>query len=271
MIPGNENMAIGPVYVRPPINEIALSVSLATATLFDAYDVRSFHDLFRHEFPGHERTDPIEGVDFEQYAGLTPLNADGRATRWWFTSADGADILQVQQNFIARNWRRMVGIDDAPKYPGFTEVRGSFDKAVNQSRTWHRGQGRDMPKPRAVELMYDDVLPGLIENEKFMLSSMLNHLSSLGSRMANWQNAWIESVTVPGAPDATLSVQIVAAAASVAGSSEPRPVVRIIWRAAMETDSWSTVAAFFDAAHAHIGRRFHEIVADKVKSNWSVL
>ena len=223
-------------YTRPPINEVGISVSLASANLFDPFNVADFHGSLPKKFSTVERADPTPGLDFEQFAGLLPLNAEGRVSRWWFTSADQADVLQVQENFVARNWRRVVTMDEPPSYPGFDTIRASFDECISSMRKWHDVKGSSFPAPRSIELMYDDVLPLSANGSQGLLADTLAYLKvpehSITS-MANWQNAWLEPVDIPGGEDrATLSIQIIVTGVQKT-EDVVQPVLRIVWKSAM--------------------------------------
>ncbi|MEG8016159.1 TIGR04255 family protein [Sphingomonas sp. 22R3R2A-7] len=264
-------------YSHPPVNEVGITVSLADVGLFNPFNVQSLHEQLAREFPSVQRADPFDGADFEQFAGLPPLTDVPHLSRWWFISSDGSNLVQVQDNLLARNWRRLVGIDEPANYPGFDEIRSSFHNVRATISEWHRRQNTRLPNPRAVELMYDDVIGAPKGQTRALLSSVLNHVQrepndgdSRGEfvPMGNWQNAWLERIPVDDS-EATLSVQIVAASLPSAEGEEVRPVIRILWKASMLVAEWEQVDTFLDAAHAYIAHRFDSLITDEAKLRWS--
>lgn len=269
-----------PRYQHPPINEVGITVSLGEVGLFDPFNVESLHRELADAFPNVQRAAPFDGADFEQFAGLSPLTDQPYLSRWWFISPDGSDLVQVQDNLLARNWRRLVGIDEPANYPGFDNIRSSFDRIRATIADWHRRRGTEIPNPRAVELMYDDVIGAPKGQSRALLSSVLNYVQGETDHtgeskgefvgMGNWQNAWLERIPVADS-EATLSIQIVAATLPSAEGEEMRPVVRILWKASMLVAQWEQVGTFLDAAHAHIAHRFNALIADEAKLRWSPL
>lgn len=265
-------MSITRTYTRPPINELAISVSLSEPRLFNPFNVSEFHQLVASGFPIVERVDPTNGLDFEQFAGLVPLAADQRVSRWWFVSNDQANILQAQENFISRNWRRVVEINEPPAYPGFEAVSANFLDIIEKVKSWHISKNSKLPDPRSVELSYDNVMQIPQDGSTFMLADTLAYLKrpvDAVFSMANWQNAWLEPIEVPGMDTTgTLSIQIVIAGMPSEDEGVVKPVLRMVWKAAMLMKRWDDVPTFMEASHAHISKRFDRLLTDKCKELW---
>lgn len=258
-------------FVRPPVNEVGLSVSFATATVLNPFDVRATHELFRDAYPGVQRVDSTSGNEFELGVGLPPLNIQP-VNRWWFISADTANVLQVQENYVARNWRRTVGLGEAPSYPGFDELLMSFESALGTLAKKSEAEGLSLPEIRSCELMYDDIIPGLESGGAFQLSRMISFLKERPPRQeANWRCSWVEPIDVPETGlSGTLQVTILAAGIPSDDGQSLRPILRIVWKATALQTAASQIRAFFNAAHAHISARFGEIVSAEVKESWGV-
>lgn len=257
-------------FSRPPINEVGLSVSFAEPSLFDGYDIRALHDLFRAHYPIHERQAPTDGNDMEAAFGLPPL-APSASSRWWFIASNSADILQLQENYIARNWRRTVSPDHPPSYPGFAKLLSDFERDLATVKNWRESLGYNLPDARSCELMYDDVIPVEVGNQRFELSNMLKFWNPISQTrpFAGWQCAWVEPVVAEEANLAgNLQVQILAAAMTQ-DDAPPRPILRIIWKASTLNAPLHDVGIFFRAAHERILSRFSEMLTAELMDSWT--
>lgn len=106
-------------YKNPPVNEVVIGVYFNDPILaMRAEHVGLFWSSIASEFPEASQNVPIGGeIDISATGEIFPM------PRFWFTSNDGAYLIQVQRNAFLLNWRRQ---DRA--YPHFEDVKARFDE-----------------------------------------------------------------------------------------------------------------------------------------------
>ena len=261
-------------FVNPPVHEVSLSVSFASRAAASDYDVRQIHDLFREELPVCQRAPAFQGSELLPALGVLPLNSEEPVpSRWWFKSEDDALLLQVQENFLALNWRRRTQIDSPNYYPGFDILFETFKRHVETLRQWLMRNDSAMPNPIATELFYDDLIrfPSS-ETERIRLSDVLAFWPAQERQLAGWNLAWAEPLADPP----TVEAGVLKFAATVAGVSGEvtggtlRPIVRLNWTALAATRTWEESDSFLQRAHGHISERFNEVVTASARATWEM-
>src|SRR6266849_1154892 len=127
-------------FSSPPIWEVAISVTTQGTGVFGAYDIREVHDLFRDRLPIAEHQGRFPGIAQFPSPGTPITNmpliqmqgAEPEPSRWWFVSPTGEDLVQVQEDMIARNWRRLAPPPAVVAYPGFDAIYADFRSAVER-------------------------------------------------------------------------------------------------------------------------------------------
>jgi uncharacterized protein (TIGR04255 family) len=117
-----------PKYDKPPVIEVALSVQ------FDRLNITAAHlgllwQKFRGRFPEIQEKPELDAVieRFGPPKAVIPAVrfevATHAASRLWFVSKSGCDLVQVQRDRFIRNWRKT---EDNPDYPSYDTLRGLF-------------------------------------------------------------------------------------------------------------------------------------------------
>ncbi|HEY0147547.1 MAG TPA: TIGR04255 family protein [Allosphingosinicella sp.] len=257
----------------PPLWEIAVSAG-TSGTLLDPYNVREVHDLFRRDLPHSERQAPITHLPVAAFVGGPAPSIEvneGLLPRWWFLSEDGADLLQLQENFVACNWRRR---SSAPgerfDYPGFDTVVSRYEERLYVLRQFFEAQGNDFPSPAACELLYNNIIPLEDENgERLPLSDVLaEYLRAEERPVLGFSMQWMEAIDGLASEDPSIlqiDLQVVGVALP---EREPLPVVRLQFVAGAVRETWEEVFAFYQAAHAHIRHRLMVLTTEKAHQRW---
>jgi uncharacterized protein (TIGR04255 family) len=130
-----------PDFERPPLNEVVLSIQ------FGVLPFRNIHagliwQKFAADYPSVEEQSPLEPV-FETFGPLKPgmpnlgfqLGNVSEPLRYWFVSAEGNELLQVQKDRLIHNWRQRKP-DDA--YPRYESIREKFKNEVDRAAVFFR-------------------------------------------------------------------------------------------------------------------------------------
>lgn len=258
-------------FVAPPVWELALSASSGGA-LADPYDIRGIHDIFRTELPSVERQIPVAGLNVAAMAGGPPVLTEIELppSRWWFISADETEVLQVQETFIASNWRRRkTPAGDPLSYPGYEHIIAITKDRFSKLRDLYGAES--FSKPNAWELMYDNIIP-LVDHEgnELRISDVLSEYKRVdpGRKSLGFQMNWVEKIDGLGALDkAALQIQI-SVVAMIRADAEPLPVIKLLFTAGGATDDWEELFQVADTSHSHIRSRFMALTTDRAHSEW---
>jgi len=120
-----------PKFKRPPVVEVALAVQFAPLKGFTAAHLGLIWQHYRSEFPRIEQQPPSKNRI--ERTGLKPANqglqinflgGEQIVPRLWMISKNDCELIQVQSDRFARNWRRYH--DDQLEYATFDQIRPQF-------------------------------------------------------------------------------------------------------------------------------------------------
>lgn len=145
-----------PEFEAPPVVEVALSVKFKPLNLATAH-VGVLWERFRSQFPRVEDQPPLD-LPTETPQERVPVQFSGQLRllslprmRSWFVSASGTQLLQVQHDLFAHNWRRN---DTEETYPRFRSVKESFSQELETFRAFLLEQNLGEPEPVQCEVTY---------------------------------------------------------------------------------------------------------------------
>lgn len=145
-----------PSFGAPPVVEVALSVGFEAVLGLGTVNLARLSDEYRLNFPTVE----------EQAPYVMPLESFGKPTspsvslelfsippapRLWFVDTAGAHLVQVQNNWFARNWRKAPS---APEYPRYPKLSRAFRADLEIFRAYLRREGLGEIRPTQCEVTY---------------------------------------------------------------------------------------------------------------------
>ncbi|MBV6515359.1 MAG: hypothetical protein HPKKFMNG_00997 [Planctomycetes bacterium] len=126
-----------PSFKNPPLDEVALAVVFEPIPKWETRHFAKLWDAFAGQFATWEDHAPISNV-IESFA-FPPLqnfrfdmSNKPPLRRQWFVSTDKTELVQVQNDGLARNWRRVRGSEVYPRYENVRE-RFAADLKIWQS------------------------------------------------------------------------------------------------------------------------------------------
>ena len=266
-------------FKSPPVWELGISVGLPAPGWFNPYDIRQIHDLFRRRFAVAERqpsfvafqpfpvhataVSPRPVIQFEQSPDLN---------RWWFVSEDGSDLVQVQETFIARNWRRLVPPPAASApYPGFDAIFGDFRDIVATAGQWSASRGESFPEPVVCELLYENLIPTTAgDGTKLRASEIIVPLNFDPPIFAGGMTlSWFEFVN-PEQKEGPFTLQVTIQFVGVPSpdGSGIMSVIKLSFAARSPCSTWSGAFDFIEAAHQRLRQRLVDLTTDTVRATW---
>lgn len=152
----NPEQSTLPEFDEPPVIEVALSVQ------FEPLDLAPAHFgmlALRFREMGYARIEqhpPIQAV-VEQYglaqSVLRPIRLEfgPPAVRHWFISRTGNELVQLQPDRLAQNWRKT---GEGSEYPRFESILKQFKESVTQVDNLIQGENLDSIQPNQCEVTY---------------------------------------------------------------------------------------------------------------------
>jgi uncharacterized protein (TIGR04255 family) len=147
-----------PDFDRPPVVEVALSVAFDPLPRVTAADLGALWQLhYRNRgfpFSQDQPPAPVVREQFPARAGpalrveVTPAEPTPRV---WFLNPNGTELVQVQRDWFARNWRKMETEEEYPRYP---TIRRSFDDDFSHFRSFVQSEDLGPIVPRQGEVTY---------------------------------------------------------------------------------------------------------------------
>lgn len=152
-----------PEFKNPPVVELALSIKFKTLKLTTSH-VGLLWQRFRSDFPVIEDQPPLD-LPIEIERERVPPQSAGQLRvlslpqiRSWFVSASGTQLIQVQHDLFAHNWRKN---DTDETYPRFENVRRSFEHELGILREFLAEHGLGEPDAIQCEVTYiNHIAPG---------------------------------------------------------------------------------------------------------------
>src|SRR5882672_9185342 len=147
-----------PDFENPPLTEVVLSLQFeALAPIEFVETVGLFRARLRDGYPQTEQHPPLPPA-FEIFGAPAAvphvrfqLQAIPDPPRFWFVNEAGTEILQVQTDRFAHNWRK---VGQADQYPRYERIRRTFlDEYSNLNRIVERRLGRGCV-PNQCEITY---------------------------------------------------------------------------------------------------------------------
>jgi uncharacterized protein (TIGR04255 family) len=144
-----------PKFGNPPVVEVALSIMFDTLPAYRAAHAGLLWQRIRDQFPDTEDLPEIPPT-IEEPSG--PASAPPRLelmerprVRTWFRSADGTQLVQVQSNRLAYNWKKGSA---EHHYPSYDEVEGGFRQVLPIFEEFVSKEGLGKIEATQAELTY---------------------------------------------------------------------------------------------------------------------
>jgi len=141
-------------FARPPVVEVALSVRFEPIRKLDSAQIALYWAGIKDRFPlieQHPRLDSlIERFDTPDFTPSHIRLEFGEAVpRFWFLTSNQSQLLQLQQDQFAHNWRKNID-----PYPHYESIRDSFRKEMDTFAEFVSGQRLGEVAPVQCEVTY---------------------------------------------------------------------------------------------------------------------
>ena len=262
-----------PHFSNPPVVEVALAVGFRPLAGFRIVDLGRLWERYQEAFPKVEEQPPLQ-MTVEQFGGRgsTPsvslsLMATPPPPRVWFLDEDESQLVQVQNDWFARNWRKTGSSADYPRYP---RMRAPFESDLgvflDHVRTGNLGEF----SPTQCEITYINHIPAAEATG----DALGDVLTLLASGPAGRFPLAPESVTVAAqyvlrtaeGPVGRLHVSAQPAIRRVDGY--PITVLTLTARGRPLGEGVEGVLSFLDLGHEWVVRGFDAATTEKMHVAW---
>ncbi len=250
----------------PPVIEVALSTEIRRLPHMSLVRiVDAWHELYQDRFP--------EVQEQARYAP-PPLNAErGQricmmsqlpTPRLWFLNQARTDLIQLQNDWFGRNWRKVEG---AEEYPRYGVLREAFAHDLGLLRDFTERNALGSLVPTTCEITYinhielapdlgvEQVLGVLSRDGGGFLPKM--EAGSLSARFA---------ITDGEHARGTLAVN--ASTATRAGDNASILALQVTARGNATTGDVAGVLRFLDLGHEWVVRAFAELTTEQMHQRW---
>jgi uncharacterized protein (TIGR04255 family) len=262
-----------PGFHNPPITEVVVGVSFR-----DAPALTSAHlgDLWRtkweERFPAVEEhppyAPPLEQLDVPAPGPSISLEFSARPmTRLWFLTADGQELVQVQRDWFARNWRKVRPGDQYDRWPN---RRTAFERAFREFATYVEDQGLGKISIVQCEVTYvNHIRAGGAWNRHGELSKVLKLLAPVPKALEPEQLQLGGTFIIPRQDGQSAGrLHVTVQPGVLREENLPIFALNLTARGAPEGPGIEGALAFLDRGREHIVQMFAELTTPQMHEEW---
>lgn len=266
-----------PDFGNPPVVEVALAVQYDPLEDLRSTQLGLLWLEFKDRFPKTEEHPPL-GPMVEEFGDKRPSKPELRVEmldkpptpRLWYLDEAGTELVQVQQDRFAHNWRKLKGDEN---YPRYEHIKDSF---VQELTTFSDFLGEHNLGKLIVNLSEVTYVNHIFAGDGWDSFAQLNHVLTLWS--ADYSDSFL-----PDLEEARLSAQYIipndegtsigrllieATPAYRTDDNKPVVVLRIRARAKPYDDSLNGALRSLDTGRAWVVRGFASITTATMHRIW---
>ncbi len=238
---------------KPPVTEVVFGVTFSLAQPMRTVDFGAYWQSVQADFPEvreqppvQQSIEPRDGVDSilisYEVQPLPPLR------RMWFISADGRTLLQLQEDRLMLNWRKLPGDRDAV-YPGNDVLMPMFWKYWDGFERFLAMSPLGPPTVLQVEHSYINAITGISNISRDLGDILVDHQRDNELKRFLPKADRFNWVTSYSLPDNAGRLHVTAQSAKLAETSELIVRLELMARGLPSATDRSSLVAWFDVAH----------------------
>lgn len=257
---------------RPPVNEVVLSVGLARQVALSGPQLPAILGKWFNDHPRVETAppyeippEPTELIGAFQAPSLKLLSQP--VPRYWLISPDDQELVQVQPDYLALNWRFR---NESNQYPGYSEMKRRFSDLLETAKNGiltHQG----IFKPTRAELTYIDVIrPGSLWSSHEDTHKLINVTFPPDAAYEQLSFSYTKKLTIRNDSFAgRLHVNVTPVVDWI--KREPQLKINFTARSVDFQDvDIESVIEFLDFAHLEIEDSFKRLVSEEALTAWGL-
>lgn len=262
---------VGPVYFdAPPVAEVALSIQTSPNPRVLGSHMGVFWDRhLRLEYPHAQDQTPaaptIERFDESSRMPSMVFAMGTPVVRQWYLSADQTRLVQLQNDRLVVNWRRLL---DTQEYPHYSVLR---EEIARLARLWQDFLGAEGLAPQPVvqaEVTYINqvTLEASLSGAGALLRAAVQ--PQWPPPMGEPESFQLEQRFVVQAPGDKLARMYLALAPAMFDNSTQGLTLNLVVRGEPADTSHAGVLRWMDFAHNQIIHSFADITTEQMHDKW---
>lgn len=257
-----------PEFAHPPLVEMALGVQFRPLFGLRGITLAPLRERWREAYSRVEEQPPL--VPSLETAAAAPGTVSlqlslgpGPAVRYWFLNDDGSELVQLQQDRLIVNWRRVS--DDSPAYPRFGAMRSLFETRFAELSEYVSSERLGTIDPTQAEVNYINAirLPGV------RLHELLRSCSGFDAHHLGEPEQAQVRLTFPMPDVGREPVRLYVAVDPVTRwDGVPLVLLNLTVRGGPVDATLEATLEFMDRAHEHVVRSFEELTVESLHSQW---
>jgi uncharacterized protein (TIGR04255 family) len=265
-----------PSFREPPVVEVILAVSFEPIPGFDNLQIlRFWESQLQADFPKVEQQAPyIPPVErFGQRPLIPEIKLELLGTppmpRYWFINEADSQLIQLQSNWLAHNWRKR---EQDPQYNRYDSIREPFAQNFRLLARYVEERGLGSIKPIQCEVTYiNQITVGEGWSEHGDLASIVDIWCDAGGNgfLPKPEQAQFQvSYVIPGEEGPQGRLHASMQPAYTVQEEQPIYVLNMTVRGYPLGDNLEGVLGFFDIGHEWVVRGFASITSDVMHGLW---
>jgi uncharacterized protein (TIGR04255 family) len=263
-----------PDFTNPPLSEVVISTQFTTPLKYSEAYIREIWALFERDLPNVQEM-PALPPNFEVFGGselpqmrLLSLAAQlpgALRNRYWFSSANGAELIQFQQDRFIHNWRKVKGQNN--EYPHFDPIIEKYSAELESLESFFGSKSWGLLMPNQCELTYVNQIPFIDDTGTVLPKSFFFRKIdvSLDDDVNDFAFSLRQTVVKDGKPIGRLFVET---ATAVSGDGNPVLGLNLTVRGTPAEASRAAALEFLLNARQLIDRAFVIFTSDAAHERW---
>ena len=263
-----------PEFDDPPVVEVILAVGFEPAYRLSNIDLMEvWHDLFKQRFPvvAEQPHYSVPRETFEKMQ-IPPMELITRAgpppIRFWLTTKDEGELIQLQHDWFARNWRKVGSSSEYPRYED--RIRPAFEKDFDSFVSYLKNRRLDLRYTQCEITYLNRIATNRVWNnhgEFFKLFQIFDNSSY--ETMPVESLAYRSSSLIYGRDNNLVGRLYMQIESMYDEEGAPALMFNLTARGAPITgNDMKGIIRFFDLAHVYIVRSFVKVTSEKAHLEW---
>lgn len=264
-------------YENPPITEVVVAVAFQPLPHLTVAHLGQFwRESLAAAFPQVEER-PTYEPPLETFDGPSPAQLSLTLTqqfpppRLWFKSADDQELLQVQRNWFACNWRKVSPEADYSHWPS---RRDAFVQWFRKLEAFVSDNNLGKVSPTQCEVTYiNHITPDSVWTRHGEIHRIFNHIDAVEGFLPEPEEFGFQSRYLMRASDNHLMGRLHVSAQPVIDVKDGHPAIalNLTARGAPEQEGIDGVIEMADRGREWIVRAFDALTTDAMHQSWGRL
>ena len=263
-----------PDFAKPPVAEVVLSLQFSSLSSLTTAHVGLLWRSFRDRLPLIEEHPPLASA-LESFAPPSPPRVEVAfedkppVPRVWFVNEEKTELVQVQQDRFAHNWRK-VGEGDT--YPRYERIRERFRDEVSKFEAFIKEEGLGELAVNQCEVTYVNHIEraggweshGEIEKllKNWVPLPAAGFLPAPEDALLRWR------YRIPGGSGPVGRLYVTVQPSWSAADARPVWVMNLMARGAPIGAGIDGAFEFFDLGRVWVVRGFADLTTDSMQRSW---